>query len=52
MSADEKPVISAADIDRFYSDVAHGRYTGREREKNAREAQIHAAVREGRVRRQ
>jgi hypothetical protein len=45
----EQPIITNKDVSRFYADVTHGRYTGREQEKATREAQIHAAVREGRV---
>jgi len=45
----EQPIITNKDVSRFYADVTHGRYAGREQEKNAREAQIHAAVRDGRV---
>lgn len=43
------PTITNKDVTRFYADVTHGRYAGRENDKIAREAQIHAAVREGRV---
>jgi hypothetical protein len=43
------PLITNKDVSRFYWDVTHGRYAGREQDKLAREAQIHAAVRDGRV---
>jgi hypothetical protein len=51
ISADEKPFITNKEIDHFYSDVAHGRYEGREKEKMARENQIHRAIMEGRLQR-
>ena len=43
------PTITNKDVARFYWDVTHGRYDGRADAKAQREAQIHAAVREGRV---
>jgi hypothetical protein len=46
----EAPTISSKDVTQFYRDVTQGRYNGREEAKAAREAQIHAAVRDGRVR--
>jgi hypothetical protein len=45
----EKPMISTAQIAQFYADVAANRYRGREAEKNALEAQIFEAQREGRI---
>jgi hypothetical protein len=45
----EAPLITNKDVAQFYRDVTHGRYAGREEAKAAREAQIHAAVRDGRV---
>lgn len=47
----EQPVITQKDIDRFYEAVRKGAYAGRLEQKNADEARIFAAVREGRVRR-
>lgn len=44
------PVITSAQISRFYDDVARGRYRGREQEAAAFEAQINQAVSTGRVR--
>ena len=46
---DTQPLITNKDVSRFYWDVTHGRYAGRDEAKAAREAQIHAAVRDGRV---
>jgi hypothetical protein len=46
----EPIVITNRDIDRFYADVRRGVYAGRNDAKDAAEAKIHAAVREGRVR--
>lgn len=48
-AAAEKPVYSRADIDAFYRDVRRNVYAGRENEKLAREIDIYAAQREGRV---
>lgn len=48
---DEKPVYTTTQIDRFYDRVRRNGYAGREAEKNAEEARIFAAIREGRVRR-
>lgn len=47
--AAEKPVYSRADIDAFYRDVRRGVYAGRDNEKLAKEIDIYAAQREGRV---
>jgi hypothetical protein len=46
----EKPTFTHAQIAAFYHDVQTGRYAGRAAEKDALEAQIFAAGREGRVR--
>lgn len=45
----DKPVYSAADITRFYTDVAAGRWRMREPERAAIDADIIAAQREGRI---
>jgi hypothetical protein len=44
-----KPPITNKDVSHFYWQVTHGQWNGREAEKLARENEIHAAVREGRV---
>jgi hypothetical protein len=50
LSATEaKPTITNKDVTQFYWQVTHGQWNGREQAKAAREAEIHAAVREGRV---
>jgi hypothetical protein len=46
----EKPIITRAQIATFYSDVAAGRYRGRDDEKASLEAQIFAAQASGRIR--
>jgi hypothetical protein len=46
----EKPIITRSEITDFYAQSAAGKWRGREKEYAAREAQINAAVREGRVR--
>jgi hypothetical protein len=46
----EAPIIHTADIDRFYEDVRRGKYEGKAAQKDALEAQIIRAAREGRVR--
>jgi hypothetical protein len=51
VTADERSYITNKEIDRFYENVRRGFYANREKEKMAEEAKIHAAVREGRVRR-
>jgi hypothetical protein len=48
-SADNSRTITTQEIDRFYSDVRKGRYT--EKDKDKREAEIHRAILEGRLRR-
>ena len=45
----EKPVYSPQDITRFYTDVAAGRWRGREQQAQAIEADIMMAQREGRI---
>jgi hypothetical protein len=45
----EKPVYSPQDITRFYTDVAAGRWRGREQQAQAIEADIMVAQREGRI---
>jgi len=46
----EKPIINRTDIAKFYLDVSHGKYRGREQDKQKIEAQIFEATREGRIR--
>lgn len=46
----EKPVFTRAQITSFYSEVAAGKYRGRDADKNKREAEIFSASREGRIR--
>jgi hypothetical protein len=46
----EKPFITRAQITTFYADVAAGKYRSKVAEKDALEAQIFAAEREGRIR--
>lgn len=48
--ATEKPNYTRPDIDAFYANVRRGKFAGREAEKQAIEADIFAAQREGRVR--
>jgi hypothetical protein len=45
----EKPVYSPQDITRFYTDMAAGRWRGREQQAQAIEADIMVAQREGRI---
>jgi len=45
----DKPIFKRADITRFYSERAAGKWRGREKEAAALELQIHEAVNEGRV---
>lgn len=45
----EKPVISRAQISKFYLDVAAGKYRGREEEKDRLEKMIFAAEGDGRI---
>lgn len=44
-----KPSFTRQDVKRFYDDVRRGAWAGRDADKNALEAQIFAAQREGRV---
>lgn len=46
----EKPLITSAQISKFYADCAAGRYNGRDEEKARFEKQIFEAQREGRIR--
>lgn len=46
----EKPLITSAQISKFYADVAAGRYSGRDEEKVRFERSIFEAQREGRIR--
>lgn len=46
----EKPIFTRTQIARFYTDVAAGRYRGRDEEKNKLEKQIFEAQAEGRIR--
>lgn len=46
----EKPVITSAQIAKFYADAAAGRYNGRDEEKLKFEKMIFEAQREGRIR--
>lgn len=48
-AAPQKRAVSAASIEQFYNDVRRGAYRGREDEAQAIEAQINAALAEGRV---
>lgn len=48
--ADDKPIITRADIAQFYRDVNAGRYNGKEAEKKQFEDRIFKATAEGRVR--
>lgn len=45
-----KPMVAASDVDKFYRDVAQGRYRGREVEQQRIEALINDALAEGRIR--
>lgn len=46
----EKPIITSAQISRFYADIAAGKYRGKETEQAKHEAMIFEAEREGRIR--
>lgn len=46
----EKPIITRAEIAKFYADSAAGKFRGRDAEKNRIEAQIFEAERDGRIR--
>lgn len=45
-----KPIITQAEITRFFNELAQGRWKGREQAAAAREAEINLAVAEGRIR--
>ena len=45
----EKPIVTSAQISKFYADVASGRYNGRDEEKLKFEKAIFEAQREGRI---
>lgn len=45
----EKPVYTAAEITKFYTDVAAGRWRGREQQQSAIDQDIMMAQREGRI---
>lgn len=46
----DKPIITRAQIAAFYADVSAGKYKGRDAEKDANEAMIFSAQRDGRIR--
>lgn len=46
----EKPIITRAQVARFYADLTAGKYRGRDQQKDQLEAMIFEAQREGRVR--
>lgn len=46
----EKPIFTHAQIAKFYTDSAAGKFRGRDEERNRIEGQIFAAQREGRIR--
>ncbi len=48
-ATEAQPTITNKDVTRFYWEVTHGLWNGRDEAKASREAQIHAAVRDGRV---
>lgn len=50
LAAPAKPIIAEKAITDFYRDLGQGRFRGREKEADAIEAEINAAVAEGRVR--
>jgi hypothetical protein len=49
-AAAQRPILSAKLIEKFYSEVAKGRYVGREAEAARTEAEINQAAAEGRIR--
>lgn len=49
-AAASKPVISSKFVEKFFTDLAKGRYTGREKEAANIEAEINLAAAEGRIR--
>jgi hypothetical protein len=44
------PILSSKFVEKFYNEVAKGRYVGREAEANRIDAEINQAAREGRIR--
>lgn len=46
----DAPMLSSKFVERFYNEVAKGRYAGREEEANRIDAEINLAAREGRIR--
>jgi len=46
----EKPIHKRSELTTFYAEVAAGRWRGRDKEKAARELELHTAMREGRLR--
>lgn len=46
----DQPYYTRDDINRFYTDVTRGAYTGRDADKTALEAQLFQAAKEGRIR--
>lgn len=46
---DSRPTYSAADVAKFYSDVARGRWRNREQERQRIDIELQQAAREGRV---
>ncbi|NVN99231.1 MAG: hypothetical protein HXX17_07905 [Geobacteraceae bacterium] len=46
----QKPILAAKFVERFYNDVAKGRYVGKEAEMQRVEAEINEAASEGRIR--
>ena len=49
-SPQPKPILGSKFIEKFYGDMAKGRYAGREAEANQIEAEINLAAAEGRIR--
>ena len=50
MTPAEKPFFTRADVTKFYSEVASGKWAGRDEDKNRLERQIHEAGKDGRIR--
>lgn len=46
----DAPILSSKFVERFYNEVAKGRYVGREEEASRIDAEINLAAREGRIR--
>ena len=49
-ATESRPTITNKDISKFYWQVTHGHWDGREQAKAQREAELHAAINAGRVR--